>query len=522
MSKCLLSRLLLAVVLLGGSIGSAQQADGGFPPEAFIDPEHVLVGDEVLAVSPRLTEASEGSTEAAYIESGVERWPKGILPIAFSNEQGAIAAENIAMFFAACAQWSRRADVRCVRRTTEPAFITVSKGTRGCWSYVGFRPGARMELSEGSPRRAKNCWNQGTIMHEIGHALGLRHEHQRPDRDQYITIQWANIPPDWTSQYAYRKIQIQHITPYDFASIMHYPPMGAGGRDNFIINRGHEQYRGVVGQRKRISERDGQLIAAVYGKPRDQDLTLVAAEDEPSSEASSPEGRDDPLAMSDLAEDAAATDSVSEFDNIRRLLVFAWNLELVSDSAYEKWLKDSSLRLGPEASALLSPSRLETLSRSHKAFVAFLHEQFTQKGDRFPCPKVDAFLKNELKGSGRLRMDPERFPLQNWTQLLWKELAYRRRSALKKSREIGTRYLRIASLLNEWASEKQSPAKADALLCRAAKASIESSGVYAKAAPDSGRPNTADISEMEDLEKEMGRAVDRERQRQRVRPPTGP
>jgi len=32
-----------------------------------------------------------------------------------------------------------------------------------------------------------------TILHEIGHILGLKHEHQRPDRDQYISINWDNV-----------------------------------------------------------------------------------------------------------------------------------------------------------------------------------------------------------------------------------------------------------------------------------------------------------------------------------------
>ena len=31
--------------------------------------------------------------------------------------------------------------------------------------------------------------------HTLLHVLGKYHEHQRPDRDQYITIQWQNIKP---------------------------------------------------------------------------------------------------------------------------------------------------------------------------------------------------------------------------------------------------------------------------------------------------------------------------------------
>ena len=35
----------------------------------------------------------------------------------------------------------------------------------------------------------------GEVIHELFHVLGRIHEHNRPDRDRYIQILWANIFP---------------------------------------------------------------------------------------------------------------------------------------------------------------------------------------------------------------------------------------------------------------------------------------------------------------------------------------
>ncbi|CAG0925966.1 unnamed protein product, partial [Notodromas monacha] len=37
------------------------------------------------------------------------------------------------------------------------------------------------------------CWVTGTIIHELLHAFGLIHQHQRYDRDNYITIKTQNV-----------------------------------------------------------------------------------------------------------------------------------------------------------------------------------------------------------------------------------------------------------------------------------------------------------------------------------------
>ena len=40
---------------------------------------------------------------------------------------------------------------------------------------------------------SKACMLKGTIQHEMLHALGFLHEHVRPDRDQFVTVNDKNI-----------------------------------------------------------------------------------------------------------------------------------------------------------------------------------------------------------------------------------------------------------------------------------------------------------------------------------------
>ncbi|KAI1965821.1 hypothetical protein LOZ58_000721 [Ophidiomyces ophidiicola] len=70
-----------------------------------------------------------------------------------------------------------------------------------CWSVVAWaysKKGRRMNLQWLSEAGGKSCGQDlSAAIHEFGHALGLMHEHQRPDREDHITVDCAGYAP-WT------------------------------------------------------------------------------------------------------------------------------------------------------------------------------------------------------------------------------------------------------------------------------------------------------------------------------------
>src|SRR5208282_509088 len=62
-----------------------------------------------------------------------------------------------------------------------------------------------------------------TILHEMGHTVGVWHEQTRPDRDTYVNVNYGAIIKASRSNFDQFLDNDQELTPYDYASVMEYP-----------------------------------------------------------------------------------------------------------------------------------------------------------------------------------------------------------------------------------------------------------------------------------------------------------
>lgn len=111
---------------------------------------------------------------------------------------------------------SGRTCIKFVPRTTQSDYVNIVEGN-GCTSYVG-RIRGRQELSLGA-----NCQYFGIVVHELIHAIGFHHMHNKYDRENYVKVLMENVTPGL--EHAFHKLSRgdpRQFKIFDFNSIMIY------------------------------------------------------------------------------------------------------------------------------------------------------------------------------------------------------------------------------------------------------------------------------------------------------------
>ncbi|KAK8387367.1 hypothetical protein O3P69_018151 [Scylla paramamosain] len=156
------------------------------------------------------------------VRDSIKLWDGAVVPYEFSMEYTLLPIEqlNIRRVMRDIAKHSC---IRFVKRTDEQDYLKIIVDRDRCYSYVG-RVGGEQQLSLGL--LCATWLDLGPIYHELFHALGFYHEHNRPDRDQYIEVNWDNIAEGSEKNFVKREMNTVELIdlPYDIDSVMHYSP----------------------------------------------------------------------------------------------------------------------------------------------------------------------------------------------------------------------------------------------------------------------------------------------------------
>lgn len=196
-----------------------------------------------------------GPTAQARLFGG-QSWSQGRVPYALDPS---VTPAMAASLQAAMAEIGSRVRVQFVPRTTEVDYVLVRDANLNS-SPIGRQGGAQnLFLSD---------WgNRFEIVHALMHVLGFWHEHQRPDRDQYVQVQTANVDPLRAVEFAVVPIGTTYGLPYDFDSVMHFggTEASANGQSTILVLPPNQAQQATIGQRTQLSPGDVEALRRTYG-----------------------------------------------------------------------------------------------------------------------------------------------------------------------------------------------------------------------------------------------------------------
>lgn len=224
-----------------------------------IDGKAIFEGDMILGdiATLRSGELSpQGITidpSCTFIFCHDYKWPNGEIPFVINSNLSTTMRNRVN---SAIQHWEANTQINFIAKEWYHGDYVEFRSGSGCSANVG-RIGGQQFVN-----LASSC-TTGSIIHEIGHSVGLFHEHTRCDRNSFVSIRWDRIPDDKEPNFSRHCSDATDRGSYDFGSIMHYSPTAFSSNGLPTIECALTTCP-TFGQRTGLSTRDRQTVNNWY------------------------------------------------------------------------------------------------------------------------------------------------------------------------------------------------------------------------------------------------------------------
>ncbi len=223
-----------------------------------LDSIYILGGDMILSNKfiDSLYNGSTSLTKAASTGDFIKFWPKGIIYYEFAPNMTSAYRTTVLQ---GMNMWSSKSGVEFKAATTgNRVYIEYNENSNS--SELGYMNSGKQKLYLANV-------TSGVAAHELGHAMGLIHEHQRANRDNYINIHTNNIKVSKRHNYNKDASSMSYRNEMDYNSIMMYSSFNSFAIDDTKPTMSKKDGSTWRSQRSYLSASDIELAKFIYGPP---------------------------------------------------------------------------------------------------------------------------------------------------------------------------------------------------------------------------------------------------------------